>query len=341
MAAPMTFLTNASLEWNAEPAKSWADVAVDEPTGSLRASTTLSSASAPRESATVRLQRMRDASASSRAASASSFSERLRSAARATGTVPVVQFASRVSAAAGTTANDNDDDGGAGADGDADAKEERRRQNQLDRAERKRRRVYARTKDASEKAKRSAAAVAQHERAAAREAVKQANAQRRVDAQREKKRKVDELHAAGLKTPGEELAELQVRKLFIRLVGWTDKAAEHDEALRRTRIRLLRAVLLTFGAISSLKFDFPHNSGFVAFADAAAAAAALEQLSTPERRALALRNAAQALALEPNPLDGESFVLKRAAYLKRSKAHKKAKTTAQFVAAKTAAAAPQ
>jgi hypothetical protein len=333
MAAPMTFLTNASLEWNAEPAKSWADVAVDEPTGSLRASTTLSSASAPRESATVRLQRMRDASASSRSASASSFSERLRSAARATGTVPVVQFASRVSAAAGTATHDAD-----GADADAKAKEERRRQNQLDRAERKRRRVYARTKDASETAKRSAAAVAQRERAAAREAVKQANAQRRVDAQREKKRKIDELHAAGLKTPGEELAELQVRKLFIRLVGWTDKkATEHDEALRRTRIRLLRAVLLKFGAISNLKFDFPHNSGFVAFEDAAAAAAALEQLSTPERRALALRNAAQALALEPNPLDGESFVLKRAAYLKRSKAHKKAKTTAQFVAAKTAA----
>jgi hypothetical protein len=123
--------------------------------------------------------------------------------------------------------------------------------------------------------------------------------------------------------------------IFIHLSGWSEKkGTPANEALRRTRIRLLRATLQTFGAISTLRFDFEHNGAFVTFADAAASAAALEQLSTPERRALALRNAAQALALDPCPLDGASFVLKRAAYLKRSKAHKKAKTLAQFVAAK-------
>ncbi len=354
--APVSFLTSSTaLEWASpsEPSKSWADVALDEPP-------VVASTAPVRESASTRLQRMRDASAAKRAidalsssstastalssssfsssssssssssrstaasrmaafvavapSSARSFAERVQLAASTTGSVPLVAFQTSQDAA------------------------DRLRANQLDRAAKKRRRSAARAKEADAKAKRSAAVSARRDRAVAREAAKQASAQLRVDAASAAKRKRDELHADGRQTPGELLADLQRRKLFVRLVGWKDKKGEPpNEPLRRRRIALLRAVLGQFGAISALRFDFEHGSAFATFADAAGTDAALEQLSTSERRALALRNAAQALAFEPSPLEADSFVLKRALYLKRSKAHKKARVASkQQPAAKAA-----
>lgn len=353
--APVSFLTSSTaLEWASpsEPSKSWADVALDEPP-------VVASTAPVRESASTRLQRMRDASAAKRAidalsssstastalsssssvsssssssssrstaasrmaafvavapSSARSFAERVQLAASTTGSVPLVAFQTSQDAA------------------------DRLRANQLDRAAKKRRRSAARAKEADAKAKRSAAVSARRDRAVAREAAKQASAQLRVDAASAAKRKRDELHADGRQTPGELLADLQRRKLFVRLVGWKDKKGEPpNEPLRRRRITLLRAVLGQFGAISALRFDFEHGSAFATFADAAGTDAALEQLSTSERRALALRNAAQALAFEPSPLEADSFVLKRALYLKRSKAHKKARVASkQQPAAKAA-----
>lgn len=342
-ASGVSFLTtSSSLEWATpnEPSKSWADVALDEPV-TASTSTTASAVAAPvRESASTRLQRMRDASAAKRVASPSSssttttttistsassrmaafvasapasartFAERVQQATSASGgSVPVVAFQTSQEAA------------------------DRRRANQLDRADRQRRRSAARAKESADKAKRSAAVSARRDRAVVREAEKQAQAQARVDARAAAKRKRDELHSQGLQTPGEQLADLQRRKLFIRLVGWKDKKAEPpNEPLRRRRVTLLRAVLAHFGAIAALRFDFDQGSAFVTFADAAATDAALEQLSTSERRALALRNAAQALAFEPSPLEADSFVLKRALYLQRSKQHKKARAAAQLPA---------
>lgn len=199
-------------------------------------------------------------------------------------------------------------------------------QNQLDRAERKRRRDAARARDAAEKEKRAAINVARQERRVVREKTKLGNAVRRVEAQQAAKRKRDALHAEGKRTPGEELATLQRCKLFIHLEDWSVK--DEPEALRRSRIIALRHVFAQFGAIAKLQFDFAHKHAFVTFAEDTAAQAAFDELSTLPRRELAARNAALALNLEPAPLTGAHFELHRAAYLKRSKAHKKARTVA-------------
>jgi hypothetical protein len=322
---PITFLTSAIPDWATDASaaatnKSWADVALDDAPSPGAPPHLIAPA---RESATDRLARLRKATASSSSSSSvgnrasariaalssttSSFAARV-DAARAEGGDVVVQFAPLSS-------------------GDEDPERRARRvRNQLDRAERKRRRDVARARDLAEQKRRAASDVAREERRASREAVKLGNAARRVEAQQAAKRKRADLHAAGKQTPGEVLSSLQRRKLFIHLEGWNGK--DEPEALRRARIGALRHVLAQFGAVAKLQFDFPHKHAFVTFADNAGSEKAFDGLSTLPRRELAARNTALALNLAPAPLTGEHFEVRRASYLKRSKAHKKARTQA-------------